>query len=149
MRPHLSLSLLSTPALLMAVGLSALPACGGAQDDERYVAPPSPMLGRALLEVAGTNTAFIILMSFCIMFGYAEMPERPLYLAAGIGYLFWVSLGVSMIITGGTHERTFWERMVHPFTYFMIPLSGAFYMVGDIESARAKGEKILADLEKS
>ncbi len=25
----------------------------------------------------------------------------------------------------------------------------AFYMVGDIESARAKGEKILADLEKS
>ncbi|KAK4890839.1 atp2, beta subunit of the F1 sector of mitochondrial F1F0 ATP synthase [Elasticomyces elasticus] len=26
---------------------------------------------------------------------------------------------------------------------------GAFYMVGDIESARAKGEKILADLEKN
>lgn len=27
--------------------------------------------------------------------------------------------------------------------------AGAFYMVGDVESARAKGEKILADLEKS
>ena len=27
--------------------------------------------------------------------------------------------------------------------------AGAFYMVGDIESARAKGEKILAELEKS
>lgn len=27
--------------------------------------------------------------------------------------------------------------------------TGAFYMVGDLESARAKGEKILADLEKS
>jgi len=26
---------------------------------------------------------------------------------------------------------------------------GAFYMVGDFASARAKGEKILADLEKS
>jgi len=26
---------------------------------------------------------------------------------------------------------------------------GAFYMVGDIDSARQKGEKILADLEKS
>lgn len=26
---------------------------------------------------------------------------------------------------------------------------GAFYMVGDLESARAKGEKILAELEKS
>jgi capsular polysaccharide transport system permease protein len=86
--------------------------------------------GRALLEAAGTTAAFIILMSFCIMFGYVGLPERPLYLAAGIGYLFWVSLGISMIIAGGSHERTFWERMVHPFTYFMIPLSGAFYMVG-------------------
>ena len=27
--------------------------------------------------------------------------------------------------------------------------SGAFYMVGDIDSARQKGEKILADLDKS
>jgi len=27
--------------------------------------------------------------------------------------------------------------------------TGAFYMVGDIDSARAKGEKILADLEKN
>jgi capsular polysaccharide transport system permease protein len=35
-----------------------------------------------------------------------------------------------MIIAGGSHDRTLWERMVHPFTYFMIPLSGAFYMVG-------------------
>ena len=26
--------------------------------------------------------------------------------------------------------------------------SGAFYMVGDFDSARQKGEKILADLEK-
>ena len=27
--------------------------------------------------------------------------------------------------------------------------TAAFYMVGDIDSARSKGEKILADLEKS
>ena len=47
----------------------------------------------------------------------------------GIGYIFWFSLALSLIITGGTHERSFAERMVHPFTYFMIPLSGAFYMV--------------------
>jgi F-type H+-transporting ATPase subunit beta len=26
---------------------------------------------------------------------------------------------------------------------------GAFYMVGDLEAARAKGEKIMADLEKN
>jgi capsular polysaccharide transport system permease protein len=86
--------------------------------------------GRALLEAAGTLSAFTILMSFCIALGYADLPARPLYLMAGIGYLFSFSLAVSMVIVGGTHERTFWERMIAPFTYFMIPLSGAFYMVG-------------------
>lgn len=86
-------------------------------------------LGRALLEAAGTVSSFAILMTFCVTLGYADFPERPLYLAIGIGYIFWFSLALSMIITGGTHERSFSERMVHPFTYFMIPLSGAFYMV--------------------
>jgi capsular polysaccharide transport system permease protein len=86
-------------------------------------------LGRALLEAAGTLSAFAILMSVCVAFGYIDLPERPLYLAAGIGYLFILCFGMGMIIAGGTHERPFWERMVHPFTYFMIPLSGAFYMV--------------------
>ena len=86
--------------------------------------------GRALLEVAGTISAFAILMVFCVMLDYAAPPERPLYLAAGLGYLFWFSFALSMIIAGGSHDRTLWERMVHPFTYFMIPLSGAFYMVG-------------------
>jgi len=28
-------------------------------------------------------------------------------------------------------------------------ITGAFYMVGDIDSARQKGEKILADLDKN
>lgn len=85
-------------------------------------------LGRALLEAAGTISAFTILMSVCIALGYVGFPERPLYLFIGIGFLFWFSVSISMIITGGTHEKPFSERMVHPFTYFMIPLSGAFYM---------------------
>jgi capsular polysaccharide transport system permease protein len=45
----------------------------------------------------------------------------------GIGYIFWFSFAIGMIVTGGTHDRSFAERMIHPFTYFMIPLSGAFY----------------------
>ena len=36
-------------------------------------------------------------------------------------------------------------RIITDFHYFP---TGAFYMVGDIESARAKGEKILAELEQ-
>ncbi len=86
--------------------------------------------GRALLEAAGSISAFTILLTFCIALGYTDLPARPLYLAMGMGYIFWFSLAISMIIAGGTHERSFCERLVHPFSYFMIPLSGAFYMVG-------------------
>lgn len=85
--------------------------------------------GRALLEAAGTISAFGILLTFCVALGYTDLPERPIYLAAGIGLIFWFSFALSMIIAGGTHEHSFLERMIHPFTYFMIPLSGAFYMV--------------------
>lgn len=86
-------------------------------------------IGRALLEAAGTMSAFIILLSFCIGLGLTGQPVRPLYMFIGVGYVFWFSFSLSLIITGGTHERGFAERMVHPFSYFMIPLSGAFYMV--------------------
>lgn len=85
--------------------------------------------GRALLEAAGTTSAFAILLTFCIALDYTDFPARPLYLLIGMGYIFWFSFAISMIIAGGTHERPFCERLVHPFSYFMIPLSGAFYMV--------------------
>ena len=85
--------------------------------------------GRALLEAAGTIAAFTILMCVCYALGYIDIPDRPLYLMAGMGYMFALCFGLSMIIAGGTHDRPFLERMVHPFSYFMIPLSGAFYMM--------------------
>lgn len=84
---------------------------------------------RALLELAGTMMAFLILLSIIVGFGYATLPYRPLMLLAGITYIFFFSLGISLIIVGGTHDNRLLERMVHPFTYFMIPLSGAFYQV--------------------
>ncbi len=37
---------------------------------------------------------------------------------------------------------------LYPDSVLIVPCTGAFYMVGDFASAREKGEKILADLEK-
>ena len=84
---------------------------------------------RALLEAAGTFLAFTILLSLIIAIGYADFPARPLMLLAGIGYIFFFSFGISTIIIGGAHDNTLLERLVHPFSYFMIPLSAAFYQV--------------------
>ncbi|WP_235529900.1 ABC transporter permease [Sphingomonas sp. Leaf242] len=86
-------------------------------------------LARALLEAAGTFVAFTILLSLIIAIGFADFPARPLMLLAGIAYIFFFSFGLSTIIVGGTHDNTLLERLVHPFSYFMIPLSAAFYQV--------------------
>ena len=85
------------------------------------------VVARAILEVCGTNTAFMLVGTACVMLGYADWPARPLYIFMGVAYLFWLSTALSMLITGGTYERSLLERFVHPFTYFMIPLSGAFF----------------------
>ncbi|MDR6116759.1 MULTISPECIES: ABC transporter permease [unclassified Sphingomonas] len=86
-------------------------------------------LARALLEAAGTFVAFTILLGIIIVLGFADLPARPLMLLAGIAYIFFFSFGISMIIVGGTHDNRLLERLVHPFSYFMIPLSAAFYQV--------------------
>ena len=84
------------------------------------------ILSRALLELAGTVSAFLILLCAAILLGFTDLPVRPLFVVIGIFYVFWIALGLSLIITAGTYERPLLERFVHPFTYFMIPLSGAF-----------------------
>lgn len=86
-------------------------------------------VARALLEAAGTFLSFSVLFGLCLVLGYAEWPPRPLVMLGGIALVFWISLAASMLITGGTHDNRLLGRLVHPFTYFMIPMSGAFYRV--------------------
>lgn len=87
------------------------------------------VVSRALLEAAGTFLAYAVLMTLLWSLGLMAMPARPLYLYAAEGLMFWYALGNAMIIASiSFHNRTV-ERLVHPYSYFMIPLSGSFYQV--------------------
>jgi capsular polysaccharide transport system permease protein len=87
---------------------------------------------RALLEAAGTVLAYSVLMALLWSLGLVALPARPLYLYAAQALMFWYALGNSMIIASITfHNRTI-ERLVHPYSYFMIPLSGAFFQTSMI-----------------
>jgi len=87
------------------------------------------VLSRALLEAAGTFLAYTVLMVLLWAVGLVALPARPLYLYAAEGLMFWYALAHSMIIASITfHNRTM-ERLVHPYSYFMIPLSAAFFQV--------------------
>lgn len=86
-------------------------------------------VARALLEAAGTFMSFIVLSTIIILLGYATLPVRPLYVLLGIAYVLWLSMAISLIVVAATYENTLIEKVVHPFTYFMIPISGSFYQV--------------------
>ena len=88
------------------------------------------VVARALLELGGTICAFLILLTVTIILGFTNLPARPLWLILGILNVFWISFALSLIIAGGTYERHTVGRLVHPATYFMMPLSGAFISVG-------------------
>lgn len=92
----------------------------------RMISPLNLSLARLIIETAGCVCSLIILMSLAILLGYGTLPARPLYLFAGIGWMVWLSFAVGLNVTAYTLERPVLQRLVHPATYFMMPLSGAF-----------------------
>ena len=87
------------------------------------------VLSRAVLEAAGTFLAYSVLMALLWSLGLVALPARPLALYAAEALMFWFSLGNSMIIASVSfHNRTV-ERLIHPYAYFMIPLSASFFQV--------------------
>jgi capsular polysaccharide transport system permease protein len=92
------------------------------------------VVARALLEFAATFCTFAIIIVLAIFLGLAEPPARPLYVILGWGLMWWFCLGHSLIITAGTYERRTLGRFVHPYSYFMTGLSGAFYMMSWLPS---------------
>ena len=87
------------------------------------------LLARAMLEAAGTLLAFTVLMGLAIAFGMALPPERPLIYMVGLIEMVWLSFGISMIVCSLTHNNRAAGRIVHPITYIMMPLSGAFFVI--------------------
>lgn len=81
---------------------------------------------RALLEAAGTVSTYLLLMALLVSLGLADPPARPLYWLLGTGAMLWCSWGQSLIITSISFDNRLVGRIVHPYTYFMIPLSGAW-----------------------
>jgi capsular polysaccharide transport system permease protein len=86
-------------------------------------------LARVVIEAAGCVTTFVLLYSLAILTGFAELPARPLYAIGGVAAMVWTSFSLGLNVTWIVSERPTLQRLVHPISYFMMPLSGAFYAV--------------------
>lgn len=87
------------------------------------------MFARALLEGAGTFVTYLVLLGFVMVLGLASFPERPLEFIVGVGLIFWFSFALSLLICAWTHDNRLVARFVHPITYILMPISGAFYQL--------------------
>jgi capsular polysaccharide transport system permease protein len=87
-------------------------------------------VARAILEFAGCFVTFLILMSLLIMTGLADPPVRPLIVILAWALIFWYSLAHSILIASSTYENRTAERLIHPYSYFMVGLSASFFQVG-------------------
>lgn len=85
------------------------------------------VLSRAVIEVAGCLLAYAILTIILTGLGLSQFPVRPIYTILAFMYISWVSIFHALIITAISHDNRTVGRLVHPYAYFMIPLSGAFF----------------------
>lgn len=95
----------------------------------RMVTPFDVTMARSIVDAVGTVMSYAILITLMTVTGLANFPVRPLYFFAALGLMFWWSIAHAMIVVGISHENRTAGRFVHPYTYFAIPVSGAFYQV--------------------
>jgi capsular polysaccharide transport system permease protein len=87
------------------------------------------LAARALLEGASTLTALVLLIGGAVLFGFSDLPARPLVLLGAMVLMLWFSFGLSMTVAAASHRSPAFGRLLHPALYLSMPLSGAFFVL--------------------
>ncbi len=95
----------------------------------RQVTYMDVIIARNLLDLGAVLMALLVMLS-CIGAVTSVWPDDLVWMSVGVMFIAAFCHGISLIIVAATawgHENV--ERVVHPFTYLMIPLTGAFIAV--------------------
>ena len=84
---------------------------------------------RILLEVAGATMSFTILSLLFISIGWMPYPEDILKVLVGWFMLAWFGGALAFTVGAMSAMSEVVEKVWHPITYLMFPLSGAMFMV--------------------
>lgn len=96
----------------------------------RNVRPLDLLFATVILEFLGTSMALIAVLSTLRLAGLLEPQARIDLMVAGWLFMAWLSFGVGMILSALSEQFDFVEKLVSPFQYLMLPISGCFFMVG-------------------
>jgi ABC-type polysaccharide/polyol phosphate export permease len=93
---------------------------------------------RVLLEATGATMSFTILSLLFISIGWMPYPEDIIKVLVGWFMLAWFGAALAFTVGGMSAMSEVVEKVWHPITYLMFPLSGAMFMVEWLPDAAQK-----------
>lgn len=94
------------------------------------VRPLDVLFASAILEFLGTTMALLAVLTTLRLSGLIETQARLDLMLGGWFFMAWLSFAVGMILAALSERYDFVEKLVSPFQYLMLPISGCFFMVG-------------------
>ena len=101
----------------------------------RYVRLLDVYLARAILEVGGVLVSFFALSLGFWLAGYLRLPEDPLTVVYALVLLAWFGLALGLLMGALSERSELVEKIWHPVSYIMFPLSGAAFLVDALPSS--------------
>jgi len=84
---------------------------------------------RVLLEFGGATISFFTLSLVFLMLGWLTPPEDILQIAGGWLLLAWFGGALAIFLGALSHQSELVEKLWHPASYLIFPLSGSAFMV--------------------
>jgi len=95
----------------------------------RNVRPIDIFLSRLLLESVGASMSFIFLTIFFHSIDWIDLPEDVLKVIAGWLMIAWFGFSLALLLGALSEQYESVEKLWHPASYLLFPLSGAAFMV--------------------
>jgi len=90
---------------------------------------------RLILEMAGASISFAVLSIFFISIEWLSPPEDILQVLFGWGLLTWFGWALAVFLGSVAEESEIVEKLWHPASYLLFPLSGAAFLVDSLPKA--------------
>jgi ABC-type polysaccharide/polyol phosphate export permease len=95
----------------------------------RNIKPLDIYIARLLLEFGGATISFFALSLLFISIDWLEPPEDVLQIMGGWLLIAWFGSALAIYLGALSHESELVDKLWHPASYLIFPLSGAAFMV--------------------
>jgi len=95
----------------------------------RNVRPIDIYLARILLEATGATISFVVLVLLFVSIGWLELPEDVISVTGAWFLLGWFGAALALLLGGLSETSETVEKLWHPASYLLFPLSGAAFLV--------------------